>query len=380
MNKEIGEQNQIIELDLNRFKDSREILRPILDKRVYISLNTVRFEDLAVWYRIRDIEKREPEFEKPMYGHVLEFETMDDFISGIASGRFPKLLEINNDYAGITVNGGNLIACNGSNIEIFSPRGREVVTHPLFNDVKFVDFSADGKSFLVCASGTDALLEFSYPEKKLTWAWFAPEHGYSVAPDGTIVVTQKMLTEMSDRPAKLRVLDDGTDYSKLEIGTKSQTTHINSATYLEGGHDKIAVTLFQAGHAVIIDKKRGTTELVKDGLSRPHGFYRFGPDGRPSYVITSPTTGVIDILDSNYHPTHAIKGVIKTGTDDRTWLQNTYAVSENVLALIDHYNFHVVFFDIARREKYVVETHKQWKIFQMAVTDSKRNLLGGKLK
>lgn len=172
----------------------------------------------------------------------------------------------------------------------------------------------------------------------------------------------------SQKPDGARVLDDGTDYSKTEIATSSQTTHINSATYLAGDSDRIAVTLFQPGHAVILDKRTGETELVKDGLSRPHGFYRFGGN-KTYYVITSPTTGVIDILDGDYRPSHAVKGVIKTGTDDRTWFQNTFPVSDEVLALVDHYNYHIIFFNIFTKEKQVVETHKQWKIFQIALQD-----------
>jgi hypothetical protein len=378
MSNERVEQNNIEVLDLNEFKDSKELLRPLLDKMVFISLSTVRFEDLARWYRIRDYQHVKPDFEKPMFGHVLEFNTLDDFISGIPAARYPEKLEINNDYAGVTVHEGNLVACNGSKLEVFSPEGRKTITHPLFNDVKFVDFSDDGKSVLVCASGTDSLLEFSYPEMKLTWVWFAPEHGYSLAPDGTQVITTKMLNG-DQKPEGARVLDDGTDYSKVEITTSSQTTHINSATYLDGKTDKIAITLFQPGHAVILDKKAETTELVKDGLSRPHGFYKFGGD-RTHYVITSPTTGVIDILDGNYRPTHAIKGVIRTGTDDRTWLQNTFPISDEVLALVDHYNYHVVFFNIFTKEKQVVETHKQWKIFQIALQDqlaTKKAVLSG---
>lgn len=164
MAKEQGEQNQVEILDLNEFTDSKELISPILDKRVFVSLSTARFEDLAKWYRIRDYQHIKPDFDKPMFGQVLEFNTLNDFISGIPVARYPQSLEINNDYAGITAHEGNLVACNGSKIEVFSPNGRRVLNHPLFNDVKFVDFSKDGKSVLVCASGTDSLLEFSYPE------------------------------------------------------------------------------------------------------------------------------------------------------------------------------------------------------------------------
>jgi len=369
--------DQVQVLDLNEFTDSKEILNPILDKRVFVSLSTARFEDLARWYRIRDYQHIQPDFEKPMYGHVLEFNTLDDFISGIPEGRYPSSLEIGNDYSGLTVHEGNLVTCNGNKIEIFSPEGRRELTHPLFNDVKFVDFSPDGKSVLVSSSGTDSLLEFSYPEMELKWTWFAPEHGYIEAPDGTRVLTRQMGAEQSDPQNGVRVIDDGTDYSQLEVPTKSQTTHINSATYLDQEGNVIAATLFQPGHAVMIDKRQDSVELVKDGLSRPHGFYRFGGDEK-HYVITSPTTGVVDILGSDYRPTHAVKGVIKTGTDDRTWLQNTFPVSEDVLALIDHYNYHVVFFNIFTQEKCVVETHKQWKIFQMTMGTDRTPLLSKK--
>lgn len=368
MAKEYGEQNYVEVLDLNEFMDSKDLLNPILDKRVFVSLSTARFEDLARWYKIRDYQHIKPDFEKPMFGQVLEFNTLNDFISGIPVARYPQTLEINNDYAGIAIHDGNLVACNGSNLEVFSSDGRKVLNHPLFNDVKFVDFSKDGESVLVCCSGTDSLLEFSYPDMKLRWSWFASEHGYSLAPDGTIVLTQKMIGA-KPLPERVRVLDDGTDFSKLEIDTKSQTTHINSATYLDGDGNRFAVTLFQPGHAVILDKRTGSLELVKDGLSRPHGFYRFGGKGNEHFVITSPTTGVIDILDYEYRPIQAIKGVIKTGTDDRTWLQNTFPVSNNVLALVDHYNFHIVFFNPFTKEKHVVETHKQWKIFQIALRE-----------
>ena len=371
MTKEQGEQNQVEGLDLNEFTDSKELLKPILDKRVFVSLSTARFEDLAKWYRIRDYQHINPDFAKPMYGQVLEFNTLNDFISGLPVARYPQSLEINNDYAGITVHEGNLVACNGGRIEVFSPDGRRILNHPLFNDVKFVDFSKDGKSVLVCASGTDSLLEFSYPEMELKWSWFAPEHGYSKAPDGTTVLTRKMIGSQP-LPDKVRVLDDGTDFSKLEVDTKSQTTHINSAAYLDGDENRVTVTLFQPGHAVILDKRTGSLELVKDGLSRPHGFYRFGSPNE-YFVITSPTTGVIDILDHEYRPIYAIKGVIRTGTDDRTWLQNTFPVSDNILALVDHYNFHVVFFNIFTREKQVVETHRQWKIFQIALREQTRS-------
>lgn len=359
----------VVQLDLNEFRDSPELLKPILDQRVFISLSTAKFEDLALWYRIRDFEGVEPNFTKPMFGKIVEFDTLDNFISGISSGYFPANMENGNDYAGIAVHGDNLVACNGSKLEVFSKDGRKEIRHPLFNDVKFVDFSADGTKVLVSCSGTDAILEFNYPEMTLNWSWFAPEHGYDKAPDGTMIYTQKMIGDGAQPQGKFRILDNGTDFGPLDIATKSQSTHVNSATYLDGGTDRIAATIFQYGHAVIIDKERGTTSLVKDGLSRPHGFYRFGGE-KKQYVITSPTTGVVDILDRDYRNTHAIKGVIKTTLEDRTWLQNTFPISENILALVDHYNYHVVFFDIREKVKHVVETSKQWKIFQIALASN----------
>ncbi len=373
MRKETGiEQEQTVRLDLNEFKDSKDLLVPYMDKKVYISLSTARFEDLAKWYRIRDYQKIEPDFPKPMYGQVLLFDTVDDFVSGITTARYPESLKINTEYAGTTMHNGDMVTCNGSQIEVVSKKGVRILKHELFNDVKFVDFSSDGSRILVSASGTDSLLEFSYPDLKLTWMWHGPENGYDTAPDGTKVVTRKMLAGgLVPSGDKVRVLDDGTDFGPLDIATKSQTTHINSATYLDGKTDKIAATIFQTGDAVIIDKVAGTTQIVKNGLARPHGFYGFGGD-KKKYVITSPTTGLIDILDSDYRQTHSIQGVIKTGTDDRTWLQNTYPVAENLLALVDHYNFHVVFFDLEKREKVVVETHKQWKIFQIGFTDGNK--------
>jgi len=361
-------------LDLREFIDSKEVLDPIRNKPIYISLSTAKFTDLARYYRLRERGALPPNLEKPMYGKVLAFEDIDHLIAGIPSGYFPKGMEIDNDYSGIVQHERALFVCNGNNLEIFEANTRRVFTHPLFNDVKFLDFTQKGDSLLVASSGTDCLLEFLYPSMELTWIWFAPEHGFSQAPDGTRVVTRRMGFEQSDPDNKIRVLDDGTDYSQVEVLTRSQATHINSVRYLDNEGSVIAATLFQTGDAIVIDKKVNQTYRVAQGLARPHGFYVFG-ENRDKYIITSPTTGSLDVLDAEFKPTMAIQGVLKRFDTDRVWLQNTFPVAPNLLALIDHYNCRVTFFNIDTRQRYIVDTHTEWKIFQLTMGSDSKPLL-----
>jgi len=370
----IVESGFIEQLDLREFVDSPEVLDPIKNKPLFASLSTVKFTDLARYYRLREQNILPSGLEKPMYGHIFEFKDVNHLIAGIPSGYFPKEMQIGNDYSGVVQQNESLFVCNGNQLEIFRGGKRSVFSHSLFNDVKYVDFSKEGNSLLVASSGLDCLLEFSYPGMELKWKWFAPEHGFIKAPDGTKVVTRQMGFGKSDPINKIRVIDDGTDYSNKEILTKSQATHINSVTYLDDTGEMLAATLFQTGDAIVIDKKTNQTFRVKKGLARPHGFYGFGKE-KDKYVITSPTTGLIDILDSGFKHSMQIQGVLKRFDSDRVWLQNTFPVSDEVLALIDHYNCRITFFNIFTRQRYIVDTHTEWKIFQLTIGSNKEPLL-----
>jgi hypothetical protein len=361
-------------LNLSEFKESRELLHPFMDMRVLATLTTVKFSELDTYYQKRHAGTLPEGTIKPIFGQLLEFRDMAHFISGIPSESYPELISLGQEYTGVSVNDGKLFACNKNKIEVFGNRKVEKIIHPLFNDLRYIDFIPDGKSLLVCSSGTDSLLEFEYPDMLLKWAWYAPEHGYIEAPDGTLVVTQKMLANVNAHDRTLRIVDDGTDYSREVIETTSQSSHINSGKYLSNDGNLIGATLYQGGDAILIDKQAGTTRKILSGLDRPHGFFKFGSES-DNYVITSARSGLIDVMNRDFEHTHRINGDFKRFEAPMTWIQNSFPVSGDILASIDHYNRHVVFHDPFKKKRFIVNTHHDWKIFQLSFVEPGESFL-----
>ena len=371
---EYENEHEPIRLDLASFKDNREVVQPLLDFPVLASLTTATFSELGEYYKMRREGTLPKNQSKPVSGMMLEFSDLKHFISGIPTASHPENIEIDQEYTGFGIDNNKLFVCNRNHIELFENGIRKTIEHPLFNDLHFINFSQDGKSMLVSSSGIEAILEFTYPEMKLNWSWLASEHGYSNAPDGTTIFSARQQPSIQESE-KVRVIDLKKDYSKAKVETSSQAAHINTATYANESGNLIATTIFQTGEAILINKGTGEVRSALRGLHDPHGFFRFGLHNE-HYVVTSARTGVIDIVSQrDLSHEFRIDGEIKRYDYPTTWLQNTFPISGNVLASINHWQRRVVFFDPFKKEKFIVETPNEWKIFQLSLINQAKSFI-----
>jgi hypothetical protein len=362
-------------LDLNSFTESKELVAPLLAKKVILSLTTATFSELECYYRARRAGSLPPGSKKPIFGQVLEFKDFEHFIAGITSGYYPEGFVWNYEYTGMAVHPNGLFVCNGNHLEKFKNGEMYKIKNKLFNDLHAIDFSADGKRMLVCSTGIDRLLEFSYPGMDLIWSWSAPEYGYTKAPDGTLVLTEAMLASIKTPTARIRIIDQkGVDYSVKPIETPSQAAHIDSAKYLDDEGNIIGATIFHGGDAILINRGNKTTSKIMSGVEKPHGLFRFGTNNEFN-VVTETPKGLVDIFDKNFNKIYQLQAEIKRLGVSDTWIQNTFPVGGDVLASVDHCNRRVVFFNILTKKRFIVETPNEWKIFQLSITDNLQNYL-----
>jgi len=190
----------------------------------------------------------------------------------------------------------------------------QVVSSPLFNALHSI--SRTPRGYLVASTGLDLLLEFNrYGE--ILWSWWAIDHGFELTPNG--------------RP---RVIDKAADHRKIQYGTLSQTTHINSAAELPDG--RFLASLFHQGMVIVIDRETGEWQPVLEGLDHPHAVRVLDEE---HFSVADTVRGRALLVCINEGRGH-VQEEIDIGT---SWLQDCrYDGNHNCWILVDGKNSRII--------------------------------------
>jgi len=191
---------------------------------------------------------------------------------------------------------------------------QNVVSSPLFNALHSI--SRTRRGYLVASTGLDLLLEFNR-KGEILWNWWATDHGFELTPTG-----------------QQRVIDKAADHRKIQYGTLSQTTHINSAVELPDG--RFLATLFHQGMVIAIDRETGEWQSVLEGLDHPHSVRVVDED---HFSVADTVHGRALLVKINKDGGH-VEEEIDTGT---SWLQDCrYDDEHNCWVLVDGKNSRVI--------------------------------------
>lgn len=176
--------------------------------------------------------------------------------------------------------------------------------NPLFSDIHSMHFTTRG--LLIASTGVDLVLEVDLTGKTL-WEWWAVDHGYD-----------------KDQLGNKRHIDKSQCHSKIDYPTLLQTTHLNSALYVDQTETSFFVSLFHQGKVIKIDKQNLEHKVVVDQLRNPHALYRV--EGN-SYLLSDTHNNRILIFDQ--------QGIKKHITGDFNWVQDAVRTTHGTYIIAD---------------------------------------------
>ena len=212
------------------------------------------------------------------------------------------------------------LASNGAhNVRRFdhSLTNDATTVHPMFNDLHTLAPSRRG--ILAAVAGTDAIIEMDQ-DGRVVWIWMATEHGYNRQPDG-----------------RLRRVRGAVDWSRAANTTREQCTHVNSA--LEMDENTVLATLFTQGHLIAIDRTSGRSQVLVEGLERPHRIAK--AVACTGWTVCDSGASRVALLEEDFH----ISGEI---VSDFNWVQDALRLGDRAL-ILDANNCRVVEWDVVDR-------------------------------
>jgi hypothetical protein len=219
----------------------------------------------------------------------------------------------------------------------------------------------DAEKILVTSSGYDCLFEYHWPSQKLTWQWFAWDHGLNQArhpaKDKNLWLTRHP-QEAAAWAAK------GQDFllinqpAKDTLPTAKRAAFINTAHYAPNG--KIWATLFHEGSVREIDQATGKHRIVLEGLKTPHGGQLVG---QKSLVSSTGAGGVwygtkADMASYNFTD-FAGKAPEMEGAE---WIQNTVPIQDDLLVSIDANRNALVVFSPQKKRYDLLPFNGNWAV------------------
>jgi|GEM_PF-6220715 len=265
---------------------------------------------------------------------------------------------------------GDTMAVGGNNtVTVYDSNGKAPVQmmYPWFAHVHTASFSEDGKNLLVASSGFDSAFEINIASALVTWEWKAWENGYDRSPLG------HHLTTSPERAVKLResgkeaiLVDDPSAWPAFGLPTRQRAVHLNGAEYLDA--DRLLLTLFHQGQAIIVDRGTGASQIVMEGLMSPHGFSKAANE---EYVIASTRSAHFYILDSDFRARREISledmpGIVRP-PELGEWLQNVQMIGPNLFLGIDIHRRHFWVIDIQHKTYRGIEIPRDWAVQETVV-------------
>ena len=219
----------------------------------------------------------------------------------------------------------------------------QVVSSPLFNALHSI--SRTRRGYLVASTGLDLLLEFNR-DGEILWSWWATDHGFELTPNG-----------------RHRVIDKAADHRKIQYGTLSQTTHINSAAELPDG--RVLASLFHQGMVIAIDRASGDWLPVLEGLDHPHAV-RILDKSHFTVADTVHGKALLVRIDEQ-----SGRGIVEQSIDAGTsWLQDCHYDAEyNSWILVDGKNSCLILRGSRSGDKSVaqIDLDPEWRLYEAHV-------------
>ena len=246
------------------------------------------------------------------------------------------------------------------------------IKSPWFAQIHSLDASPDGRRLLVTSSGFDALIEFAIDDGALQWTWFAFEHEFGASSSPWRV--SRSQTDVEDlRRHGLRALLVEDPHKHAGFGLPTQyRSHLNDARYID--QRRIAATLAQLGHAVILDRQTERPEIVLTGLQAPHGFVPM-QDG---FVICDTQRGRMLQLDKRFNVRRQIYlsglgGVTNRRIDGVEWLQGAAHLRDDLFLLIDGARDCIWLIDVASRKYRKIAHSDRWRVHRVVPVRSQNS-------
>jgi len=259
-------------------------------------------------------------------------------------GSSQKTLELKMAAGMVTSDKGVFVTSFDSIHEVDAGLGivhQDVVSSPLFNALHSI--SRTRRGYLVASTGLDLLLEFNR-EGEILWSWWATDHGFGLTPTG-----------------QPREIDKAADHRKIQYGTLSQSTHINSAAELPDG--RFLASLFHQGMVIVIDRETGEWQPVLEGLDHPHSVRVLDEE---HFSVADTVRGRALLVRINGESGH-IKEEIDTGT---SWLQDCrYDGSHDCWILVDGKNSRIILRRGLSGDKTLAqfEFDPEWRLYEIHV-------------
>lgn len=207
--------------------------------------------------------------------------------------------------------------------------------NPLFNDIHSVNFGYEKKSILIANTGLDSILEIDL-QGETVYEWSALENGYS-----------------QDCFGKTRTIRKGVNHNKTDYPTLYQTTHLNSAIYLD--KDTIVASLFHQGEVVSINKKNNKVNKIIEGLKSPHSIYKLNHN---HLMVSNTRSNCVLVFNKN--------GEVKTSYQfSFEWIQDAFMYSKT-LYVVDSNNSNIVSYNtVSHTSNEYYQFPKDWDIYQI---------------
>jgi hypothetical protein len=233
--------------------------------------------------------------------------------------------------------------------------------HPWLSQAHSVQFSADGKRLLAASTGFDAVLEFFTSSGKVSWEWFAWDHGIDRSMLGHYMVREREKQDSLTALGKKVMLVDAPALFEYGVATRLIPAHLNSARYDKDG--RILVSLFHQGTGVIIDRVTGKVEEIVSGLVNPHKLAR---RRRGGYFISDTRRGHLVLLDESRRRVEeiALPGLpgVERSPILSEFLQNATELEEDLFACVDIHRNSIWLVDVKRRRYRGIKFPREWSV------------------
>ncbi|MDA8109537.1 MAG: hypothetical protein M0015_13030 [Betaproteobacteria bacterium] len=207
--------------------------------------------------------------------------------------------------------------------------------HPFFAFLHSLSFDSENGRFLVVSSGYDCLIEMDL-EGRVSWEWFAWEHGFNPSLDGVYLCRSEALAQRCEREGKKAVLVEPAKLGELGLMTSQRSNHPNSACYHPSDRNRVLATLGHSGEVIEIDRPSGRARTVISGLeAMPHGIQPCGP----GWLVTNTLHGEFWLLDGAFNvQTRVVTRNLPGKPEEMAqheWLQAAYPVRGGVFVAAD---------------------------------------------
>ncbi|KJR43560.1 hypothetical protein MCHI_000555 [Candidatus Magnetoovum chiemensis] len=205
-------------------------------------------------------------------------------------------------------------------IDLLNGEEKIKIENSLFNHSHSI--SKTLKGYMVSSSGLDLILEVNAMGEILWTSWLI-DIGYNVTP----------LKE-------IRKIDKDIDHRFCDYATLSQSTHVNSAQYIDNENSVIAV-LFHNGELIKINKTTGQPEILIRKLNCPHHFhektFKDTRSAKHKFILSNSLDNNILLLDESFN---VLTMVDVNGT--LNWPQDAIYTSRDTILIADSNNNRLV--------------------------------------